>query len=511
MTVCITGSTGFIGAHVAKLAAEAHGPPRVTYRDEARLARLGGLEVEAVKADVLDRAALRRAFRGCEVVFHAAGLVGSRPPERVWQVNALAPRIAVEAAAAEEVRRVVVTSSVAGIGPAPADRPGTEEDVYSGLGAGADLPGRQARGRVGGAGGGSAAGGRGGGRQPVLRVRRPGRPLPAGRDLHAHDRQLPARAAARRWWTRETNVVDVRDVAKGHLLAAERGRAGERYVLGGHDAGWVELLERVGELSGVHHPLVVLPPEARRPALARGGGGDRVDGPELDATPRRRRAASSATAPARSTARCATRSTGTQELPGDGRPPSPMSLAAAGVRLAGPGRTARRPGGGGALRRPQAGGPPVSFFPRDEYFMRLALREAERALEHDDVPIGCVIVHGGEVIAAARNERELRGDPTAHAEILALREAAAHLGGWRLLDTVLYVTLEPCAMCAGAIVLARVPRVVYAAPDPKAGAAGSVLDVLGEPALNHRPDVAGGLLAEEAAEMLRQFFGLRRK
>jgi tRNA(adenine34) deaminase len=153
----------------------------------------------------------------------------------------------------------------------------------------------------------------------------------------------------------------------------------------------------------------------------------------------------------------------------------------------------------------------VSFFPRDEYFMRLALREAERAIEHDDVPIGCVIVHGGEVIAATCNERELRADPTAHAEILALREAAMHLAGWRLLDTVLYVTLEPCAMCAGAIVLGRVPRVVYAAPDPKAGAAGSVLDVLGEPALNHRPDVAGGLLAEEAADLLRQFFGLRRK
>jgi tRNA(adenine34) deaminase len=152
----------------------------------------------------------------------------------------------------------------------------------------------------------------------------------------------------------------------------------------------------------------------------------------------------------------------------------------------------------------------LSFFPRDDYFMRLALREAEGALEHDDVPIGCVIVHEGEVIAAARNERELRGDPTAHAEILALREAARHMGGWRLLDTVLYVTLEPCAMCAGAIVLGRVPRVVYAAPDPKAGAAGSVLDVLGEPRFNHRPTVAGGLLAEEGATLLRAFFGSRR-
>jgi tRNA(adenine34) deaminase len=150
------------------------------------------------------------------------------------------------------------------------------------------------------------------------------------------------------------------------------------------------------------------------------------------------------------------------------------------------------------------------FFPRDDYFMRLALREAERALEHDDVPIGAVIVHEGEVIAAARNERELRGDPTAHAEVLALREASAHLGRWRLLDTALYVTLEPCAMCAGAIVLARVPRVVYAAEDPKAGAAGSVLDVLAEPRLNHRPTVDRGLMAEEAAGLLRAFFASRR-
>jgi tRNA(adenine34) deaminase len=150
------------------------------------------------------------------------------------------------------------------------------------------------------------------------------------------------------------------------------------------------------------------------------------------------------------------------------------------------------------------------FFPRDEWYMRLALREAERAIEHDDVPIGAVVVHDGEVIAAARNERELRGDPTAHAEVLALREAAGRLGSWRVLDSVLYVTLEPCAMCAGAIVLARVPRVVYGTVDPKAGAAGSVLDVLAEPRLNHRPEVAGGLLAEECAAVLRAFFRTRR-
>jgi tRNA(adenine34) deaminase len=150
------------------------------------------------------------------------------------------------------------------------------------------------------------------------------------------------------------------------------------------------------------------------------------------------------------------------------------------------------------------------FFPRDEYFMKLALREAIRATEHDDVPVGCVIAHEGEVLASAPNERELRKDPTAHCEILALREASQRLGTWRLSNTVLYVTLEPCAMCAGAIVLARVPRVVYGAPDPKAGAAGSVLDVLGEPRLNHRPEVASGLLAEDSAGLLREFFLTRR-
>jgi tRNA(adenine34) deaminase len=150
------------------------------------------------------------------------------------------------------------------------------------------------------------------------------------------------------------------------------------------------------------------------------------------------------------------------------------------------------------------------FFPRDEYFMRLALREAERALEHDDVPIGAVIVHEGEVLAAAPNERELRGDPTAHAEMLVLRAASEKLGNWRLLDTVLYVTLEPCAMCAGAIVLARVPRVVFGTTDPKAGAVGSVFDVLNEPRLNHRPEVAGGLLADAAGDLLRAFFAARR-
>src|SRR5215207_6661249 len=152
----------------------------------------------------------------------------------------------------------------------------------------------------------------------------------------------------------------------------------------------------------------------------------------------------------------------------------------------------------------------MRFFPRDEYFMQLALREAERALEHDDVPIGAIVVREGEVVGAGHNERELRQDPTAHAEMLALREAAQAVGCWRVLDAVLYCTLEPCAMCAGAIVLARIPRVVYGTVDTKAGAAGSVLDVLAEPRLNHRPEVVGGVLAADAAELLRAFFRTRR-
>ncbi|HEX5929723.1 MAG TPA: tRNA adenosine(34) deaminase TadA [Solirubrobacterales bacterium] len=142
--------------------------------------------------------------------------------------------------------------------------------------------------------------------------------------------------------------------------------------------------------------------------------------------------------------------------------------------------------------------------------MDLAIAAARRAEAHGDVPIGAVILHEGEVLAEAGNERELRRDPTAHAEVLAIRAAAAALGGWRLPGTTLYVTLEPCAMCAGAIVLARIPTVVIGAPDPKAGAAGSVLDVLAEPALNHRPELLTGVRGEECAALLREFFAARR-
>ncbi len=145
-----------------------------------------------------------------------------------------------------------------------------------------------------------------------------------------------------------------------------------------------------------------------------------------------------------------------------------------------------------------------------ERLMGLAIERAEEAERHGDVPIGAVVARDGEPLAAAGNERELRRDPTAHAEVLAIRAAAEALGGWRLPGTVLYVTLEPCAMCAGAIVLARIPQVVFGAPDPKAGAAGSVLDVLSSPELNHRPLVVGGVREAECQALLRAFFAARR-
>jgi dihydroflavonol-4-reductase len=347
VTVCVTGATGFIGSHVTKLSAELHGPPRVTYRDDTRLAGLTDVvEVEPVKADVLDRGALRRAFRGCEIVFHAAGYVASRPPERVWQLNALAPRIAVEAAAAEGVRRVVVTSSVAGIGPAPSDRPGTEDDVYRGGGLGLTYPDAKHEGES----EALAAGARLGVEVVIVNPSYVfGTPLDRSRPGETSTRmignylrgRLPAVVDG------ETNAVDVRDVARGHLRAAERGGPGERYVLGGHDVRWVDLLERVAQLSGVHHPLVVLPAQAGAAARAARELGLPIpglsEGVVLMAQNWRYSSAK------------ARRELGYRARPLDrtlqdtidwyrelidggtlgGGPPSPLSLAAAGVRLAG--------------------------------------------------------------------------------------------------------------------------------------------------------------------------------
>jgi len=148
--------------------------------------------------------------------------------------------------------------------------------------------------------------------------------------------------------------------------------------------------------------------------------------------------------------------------------------------------------------------------PDDERVMRLALEEARRSLEHGDVPIGAVVTRGADVLAAAGNQRELAADPTAHAEILALRAAAVALGTWRLQECTLTVTLEPCAMCAGAAVLARLDRVVFGATDPKAGFAGSLGNLLQDPRLNHAVSCTGGVLAGDCGDLLRSFFGGRR-
>jgi tRNA(adenine34) deaminase len=159
----------------------------------------------------------------------------------------------------------------------------------------------------------------------------------------------------------------------------------------------------------------------------------------------------------------------------------------------------------------------ISAADTDCEFMRLALREAEAAAAEDEVPIGAVIVHddltGGarRVIASAHNQREQLHDPTAHAEMIAITQAAGVLGDWRLEGCTLYVTLEPCPMCAGAIVLARIPRVVYGAADPKAGAAQSLFQLLSDARLNHRAEVTAGVLAEECGKLLSRFFEQKRR
>ncbi|MCL5985469.1 MAG: tRNA adenosine(34) deaminase TadA [Actinobacteria bacterium] len=150
------------------------------------------------------------------------------------------------------------------------------------------------------------------------------------------------------------------------------------------------------------------------------------------------------------------------------------------------------------------------FDPKDEHFMALALAEARIAFEIGEVPVGCVIVLGDRIIARAHNLREKKKDPTAHAEILAIRKAARRMGGWRLLNTVMYVTVEPCAMCAGAIYQARVDRLVYGVEDPKAGAIRSLFNILDNKKINHRVEISSGVLQNECSKVLSDFFKNRR-
>ena len=260
-TALVTGATGFVGGHVARLLMERGDQVRVSFRDPSRLERLGGLDVEPVRADVLDRASLRRAMRGCDLVFNAAGFVGSRPPERLWQVNALAPRLVVEAAAAEGVRRVVHTSTVAAIGNAPHGEAADESHVYRGGEFGLAYGDSKHEGEV----EALAAGARGGIEvvvvNPAYVLGVPVDPSQAGETStrvigNFLAGRLPAVVDG------ATNIVDVEDVAAGHLLAAEAGQPGERYILGGYNLSWVELVDRLAVDSGVERPVVVLPREA---------------------------------------------------------------------------------------------------------------------------------------------------------------------------------------------------------------------------------------------------------
>lgn len=265
MKVCVTGGTGFVGGHVVRELVERGDEVRVTFRDEARLERLAALQPEPVRADVLDRAAMRRAVRGCDLLLHTAGMVAANPVSLVWEVNAVAPRIAVDAAAAEGVDRVVVTSSVAGIGPAPGDRPGTEDDPFRGGGLGLTYVDSKHEGEV----EALAAGARHGIDVVVVNPSYVlGAPVDRSQPGETSTRtignymsgRLPAVVDG--WST----FADVRDVARGHLQAAERGAPGERYVLGGHDLTWPDLVERVAELSDIRHPVAVIPHELGQPA-----------------------------------------------------------------------------------------------------------------------------------------------------------------------------------------------------------------------------------------------------
>jgi dihydroflavonol-4-reductase len=258
--VCVTGATGFIGAHVTARLVERGDEVRVTVRDRRRLRALADLDVEAVDADVLDRRGMRRALKGCELLFHTAGVVASRPHSKVWRGNAVAPRMAVEEAARAGVGRVIVTSSVASIGPAPPDRAATERNPYPPGGTGLLYTDSKREGE----------------RAALATADRLGIDAVAVCPSYvlgsAYNRALPGETSTRIVGNylrgrlpaivdAYTNIVDVADVARGHLLAAAAGRAGERYILGGENLRWSEVVERIARISGMRHPVIVLPPE----------------------------------------------------------------------------------------------------------------------------------------------------------------------------------------------------------------------------------------------------------
>jgi dihydroflavonol-4-reductase len=262
--VCVTGGTGFLGAHLVRELIDAGHEVRVTYRDAGRLERLGGLECEPVKADILDEDAMVDALRGCELLFHAAGYVGARPTARVWDANALAPRIVVQAAGRAGVPRVVHTSSVAAVGPSePNGVPVREDEPYHS----SELHLTYADAKHAGEGEATAAGMRAGVEVVIVN---PAYVL--GAPVNRRDRGETSTRIVGNYLRGHLPVVmdggasicDVRDVAHGHLLAGELGRPGERYILAGHNIYWYELVDRVREISGARQPLAVIPHEAAR-------------------------------------------------------------------------------------------------------------------------------------------------------------------------------------------------------------------------------------------------------
>ena len=272
MKVALTGATGFVGAHVTRVLAARGHDVKVVYRNPERLRVLQGVDYRRAKADVLDYGAMRRAVRGCELLFHIAGYVGSNPTERVWRLNAHAPVVAVEAAAAEGVRRVVVTSTISAIGTADKAGPADESTSYPDDWLGLSYPDSKHQGE--------RAGLEAGDRHGIeVVVVNPAYVLgvPVNRDQPGETStrtignyllgRLPAVVAA------PMNFVDVEDVAHGHLLAAEHGQPGERYILGGENGTWPGLIQRTAELSGVRFPVLVLHPAVSRLARIREAAG----------------------------------------------------------------------------------------------------------------------------------------------------------------------------------------------------------------------------------------------
>jgi dihydroflavonol-4-reductase len=276
--VCVTGATGFIGAQVATRLARRGQQVRVTFRDRGRLAALAGADVTPVEADVLGRSSMRQALDGCDVLFHTAGLVASRPRGEVWRVNAVAPRIAVECAAAAGVRRVVLTSSVAAIGPAPSGRPADEKDPFPVRGVGMIYADSKREGERAAFVAGERLGIEVVSVNPAYVLGVPANRAPGETSTRIVGNYLRGRLPA--IVDAYTNIVDVEDVADGHLLAAESGKPGERYILGGENLRWSDVMQRVAELAGRREPLVVIPPEVA--AGARMLGRVRVPGVPLE-------------------------------------------------------------------------------------------------------------------------------------------------------------------------------------------------------------------------------------